>query len=55
LHALSVCFKPQMNPQNFLKMYERPTHMVPLFPKESKAIAEFALRVYANAAELGNA
>ncbi|MFU8813308.1 MAG: Fic family protein [Balneolaceae bacterium] len=33
-------------------MHERPTHMEPLFPKESKALAELALRVYADAAEL---
>jgi len=34
-------------------MYERPAHMEPLFPKESKALAELALKVYAGAAELG--
>ena len=34
-------------------MYERPTHMEPLFPKESKALAELSMKVYADAAELG--
>lgn len=33
-------------------MYEHPTQMEPLFPKESRALAELALRVYAGTAEL---
>jgi Fic family protein len=33
-------------------MYERLAHMEPLFPKESKALAELAMRVYADAAVL---
>ncbi len=34
-------------------MYERPAHMEPLFPAESKSLAELAMKVYADAAELG--
>jgi Fic family protein len=33
-------------------MYDRPAHMEPLFPKEGKTLAELALKVYADAAEL---
>lgn len=34
-------------------MYNRPAHMVPLFPGESKILAELAMKVHADAAELG--
>lgn len=34
-------------------MFDRPAHMEPLFPAESKSLAELAMTVYADAAELG--
>ncbi|MEX0661812.1 MAG: Fic family protein [Balneolaceae bacterium] len=33
-------------------MFDRPAHMEPLFPRESKPLAELAMNVYADAAEL---
>lgn len=34
-------------------MFDNPVHMEPLFPGESKSLAELAMKVYADAAELG--
>ena len=33
-------------------MFDRPSHMEPLFPRENKALVELAMKVYAEAAEL---
>lgn len=34
-------------------MYNRPSQMEPLFPKEEKALVDLSMKVYAEAAELG--
>ena len=33
-------------------MFDRPAHMEPLFPRESKSLVELAMKVYADASEL---
>ncbi|CAN5238299.1 hypothetical protein BH23BAC3_BH23BAC3_27820 [soil metagenome] len=47
-----MLINPQLNPQNKTKMFDRPAHMEPLFPVESRSLAEFAMKVHADAGEL---
>lgn len=46
-------YNPQQNPQKLSNMFDRPAHMEPMFPREQPALVALAMKVYAEAAELG--